>query len=246
MTEQVVFQKVNKEDAVNDILDQIIKAIEDGLLHEGDVLPTERKMAEQMAVSRPVVREALHSLRLLGIIHSVQGGANYITDDFNQCMITPLTLLFRMNRSTVTQVQQLRSSLEVESASLAAEKCTEEDAAELEWYLKKLDQEENDRERASLDRELHLKIASIADNPMIYQVLCASSVLIENMITDIRALVMQKEKSTKGIDQEHRNLVRAIMSHDTRDARRRMNEHMWTVTGYVRTIEENKRSCGEG
>ena len=70
MTEQVVFQKVNKEDAVNDILDQIIKAIEDGLLHEGDALPTERKMAEQMAVSRPVVREALHSLRLLGIIHS--------------------------------------------------------------------------------------------------------------------------------------------------------------------------------
>ena len=245
MTEQIVFHKVSKDDAVNDILDQIVKAIEDGQLREGDALPTERKMAEQMGVSRPVVREALHSLRLLGIIHPVQGGANYITDDFNDCMITPLTLLFRMNRSTVTQVQQLRSSLEMECAFLAAEKCTEEDAAELKLYLSRLEQAENDRERASLDRELHLKIASIADNPMIYQVLCASSVLIENMITDIRALIMQKEKSTKGIDQEHRDLVRAITAHDVRDATRRMGEHMWTVTGYVRTIEENHRSQRE-
>ena len=245
MTEEIIFHKVKKDDAVNDILDQIVKDIEDGLLREGDALPTERMMAEQMGVSRPVVREALHALRLLGIIHSIQGGANYITEDFDNCLITPLTLLFRMNRSTVTQVQQLRSSLEMESAFLAAEKCTGADAVELEEYLRKLEQAENDREKASLDREFHLKIASIADNPMIYQGLCASSVLIENMITDIRALVMEKEKSTKGIDQEHRNLVRAITEHNVRDATQRMGEHMLTVTGYVRTIEENHRSHGE-
>ena len=76
MTEEIIFHKVKKDDAVNDILDQIVKDIEDGLLREGDALPTERMMAEQMGVSRPVVREALHALRLLGIIHSIQGGAN--------------------------------------------------------------------------------------------------------------------------------------------------------------------------
>ncbi len=238
MKTTVIFHEVNKENAIQDILDQIVDAIEHGSLKEGDALPSERSLAETFGVSRPVVREAVHSLRLLGIIRPVQGGANYIADDFDTCMIRPLTLLFRMNRSSVTQVQQLRSSLEAQCAVLAADKCTSVDAAELNLLLAKLESELSDEKRAALDRELHLKIASIADNPMIYQVLCASSTLIENMITDIRAMILQKEKTTQGIDQEHRALVDAIIRHDAADAAQRMFVHMMTITKYVAAIEK--------
>lgn len=91
-------------------------------------------MAEMLDVSRPVVREGLRALALLGIITTVRGGANYFSEDIEHCLIGPLSILFQMNNSSVRQIQQLRAALEVSASRLAAENCTPVDAAELNAY----------------------------------------------------------------------------------------------------------------
>ena len=92
-----MFTKIGEERAFDAILGQIIDHIQTGELKAGDALPAERTMAESMGVSRPAVREVLRALELLGIVKSVPGGGNYITDRLDTWLIGPLSLMFRLN-----------------------------------------------------------------------------------------------------------------------------------------------------
>ena len=111
-----MFTKITEERAFDGILAQIIENIRRGELKPGDTLPAERVMAESLGVSRPAVREVLRALELMGIVTTVRGGANYITENMDQWLSAPLALLFQLNNSHVQQVQELRSALEQEAS----------------------------------------------------------------------------------------------------------------------------------
>ena len=65
----ITFHKLKtKENLFDGILQQITEQIKSGKINPGDALPAERVMAEQLEISRPVVREVLKSLELVGII----------------------------------------------------------------------------------------------------------------------------------------------------------------------------------
>lgn len=231
-----MFREVNKENAFHDILNQILDHIQDGSLKPGEPLPAERNMAESMGISRPVLREVLRALELLGIITSVRGGANYIARDLEYCLIAPLSILFRLHNGSVQQAQQLRSALECKAAALAAERCTPVDAAQLQLLLAQLDAEEDEKIRADLDRDLHLKVGKMTGNPMIFSVLSAASQLTENIITGIRAYIMQKNHTASDVDGQHRRIVEAIVNGQPEQAQRHMQEHMTTIEGYIKEI----------
>ena len=100
-----MFRKIGEEKAFDAILNQIIDNIQDGNIKGGDALPAERTMAESMGVSRPAVREVLRALELLGIVHCVQGGGNYITEDLTSWLIGPLSIMFKLNNGYLRQNQ---------------------------------------------------------------------------------------------------------------------------------------------
>ena len=192
-----MFREIGEERAFDGILKQIIENIQTGNLKAGAALPAERTMAETMGVSRPAVREVLRALELLGIVKSVPGGGNYITENLDTWLIGPLSILFRLNNGYLRQNQQLRAALERETALLAAKKCTPLDAAELWMILARLDAAEDEKTRGKLDQELHQKIARIADNPMLYSVLSAADQLTENIIEGTRDYIMKKKENLK-------------------------------------------------
>ena len=119
---------------------------------------------------------------------------------------------------------------------MAAEHCTPVDAAELQLLLARLDAEEDEKVRADLDRDLHLKIGKMTGNPMIFSVLSASAQLTENIITGIRAYIMQKNHTASEVDEQHRRMVGAIVSHQPEQAAQCMQEHMATIERYIAKI----------
>lgn len=240
-----MFKEIGDERAFNGILEQIIDNIQKGNLKAGDALPAERTMAETMKVSRSAVREALRALELLGIIEAVPGGGNYVTSDLDTWLIGPLTILFRLNNGYVRQNQQLRAALERENAILAAKKCTPLDAAELWMILARLDAAENEKDRGSLDKELHTKIGKIADNPMIYSVLAAADQLTDNIISGTRDYIMRKNQSASVVDEQHHRLVEAIINGNAEEAGNRMSEHMDTVEEYMEQMLEENTDSGQ-
>lgn len=236
-----MFREIGEERAFDGILKQIIENIQTGNLKAGAALPAERTMAETMGVSRPAVREALRALELLGIVKSVPGGGNYITENLDTWLIGPLSILFRLNNGYLRQNQQLRAALERETALLAAKKCTPLDAAELWMILARLDAAEDEKTRGKLDQELHQKIARIADNPMLYSVLSAADQLTENIIEGTRDYIMKKNQSASVVDEQHHKLVEAIINGNAEEAELAMSRHMETIEQYLDEIQKEQQ-----
>ena len=55
------------------VLEEIKRMITDGELAEGDKLPNQNEFSAQLGVSRPSLREALHTLNLMGVIEQRPG-----------------------------------------------------------------------------------------------------------------------------------------------------------------------------
>ena len=236
-----MFREIGEERAFDGILKQIIENIQTGNLKAGAALPAERTMAETMGVSRPAVREVLRALELLGIVKSVPGGGNYITENLDTWLMGPLSILFRLNNGYLRQNQQLRAALERETALLAAKKCTPLDAAELWMILARLDAAEDEKTRGKLDQELHQKIARIADNPMLYSVLSAADQLTENIIEGTRDYIMKKNQSASVVDEQHHKLVEAIINGNVEEAELAMSQHMETIEQYLDEIQKEQQ-----
>ena len=233
-----MFRKIDRTNTFNDVLKQIIEQIQTGELKPGDALPAERILAEELGISRPALREVLKALSLLGITVSVHGGANYIATDLSSCLTGPLYIIFQMYNSKIQDAVSLRGALEAKAAYLAAQNCSQLDVAELQLIIAKLDSTDNETLRSDLDRDLHFKIAQIADNPLIFSVMNASSQLTENMIVGIRSHFMQKDEDSPEIDSQHTRLVAAITANNPSLAEQIMSEHMQTIERLLKEITE--------
>jgi DNA-binding FadR family transcriptional regulator len=63
-----------------DVFDQLLGEVVGGELAAGDALPSERRLAEVLGVSRPAVREALQRLSQAGLVEVRHGGSTTVRD----------------------------------------------------------------------------------------------------------------------------------------------------------------------
>ena len=237
-----MFREIGEERAFDGILKQIIENIQTGNLKAGAALPAETNHGrDNGGITSCCKGGALRALELLGIVKSVPGGGNYITENLDTWLIGPLSILFRLNNGYLRQNQQLRAALERETALLAAKKCTPLDAAELWMILARLDAAEDEKTRGKLDQELHQKIARIADNPMLYSVLSAADQLTENIIEGTRDYIMKKNQSASVVDEQHHKLVEAIINGNVEEAELAMSQHMETIEQYLDEIQKEQQ-----
>lgn len=64
----------------DDVFDQLLDEVVGGELSAGDALPSERRLAEVLGVSRPAVREALQRLSQAGLVDVRHGGSTTVRD----------------------------------------------------------------------------------------------------------------------------------------------------------------------
>ncbi len=64
----------------DEVFAQLVDQIVEGSLAPGDALPSERRLAEVLDVSRPAVREALQRLSGSGLVATRHGGATTVQD----------------------------------------------------------------------------------------------------------------------------------------------------------------------
>lgn len=76
----MALQPVNRRSVPEDVFDQIIADVLSGEMQPGETLPSERRLAEVLGVSRPTIREALKRLAAAGLIEVRQGDATTVRD----------------------------------------------------------------------------------------------------------------------------------------------------------------------
>lgn len=76
----MALQPVSRRSVPEDVFDQIVSEVLRGDMQAGEALPSERRLAEVLGVSRPAIREALKRLSAAGLIDVRQGGATTVRD----------------------------------------------------------------------------------------------------------------------------------------------------------------------
>lgn len=76
----MALQPVNRRSVPEDVFDQLVGEVLSGNMRPGDSLPSERRLAEVLGVSRPAVREALKRVTAAGLVEIRQGDATTVRD----------------------------------------------------------------------------------------------------------------------------------------------------------------------
>jgi DNA-binding FadR family transcriptional regulator len=76
----MALRPVPRRSVTDDVFDQIAAEVMRGDVPAGDALPSERRLAEVLGVSRPSVREALKRLGHAGLVDVRQGDATIVRD----------------------------------------------------------------------------------------------------------------------------------------------------------------------
>ncbi|MGH2512297.1 MAG: FadR/GntR family transcriptional regulator [Candidatus Limnocylindrales bacterium] len=106
-----------------------------GDLRPGARIPSERRLAEELGVGRTVVREALKSLALVGLIESRHGDGTYVADSTPESFSRAVEWRLVAWGGERGDVAEAIAVLEADLAALAAERRTEADLAELDEQL---------------------------------------------------------------------------------------------------------------
>lgn len=149
----------------DDIAAQIKEMILANRMAPGDRLPSERLLCEQFSVSRPVIREALSSLKSDGLVSVRRGSGVFVaTRDPRQA--------FRVDEFDVeetiqmTHIMELISTVEVAATRLAAQRRTPEDLKKIRKCLIGMEYAiASDKLGDEEDYQFHHAIISATHNP---------------------------------------------------------------------------------
>lgn len=154
---------ITREQLLGYLTDQIL----DGNIKSGEKIPSERELATQSGLSRPVVREVLRSLQARGLIATQPGRGAFVMPADSVNVAGSLDILARGASATPQDLIEARAGLEENNARLAAVRITDEELKNLEALSRAFDQADNVIDRARCDLAFHGVLARASHNPVL-------------------------------------------------------------------------------
>ncbi|MFX1355569.1 MAG: FadR/GntR family transcriptional regulator [Promethearchaeota archaeon] len=207
------------------VADQIQKLIVADSLRPGDKLPSERELAEQMGVSRTVIREAIRVLSVRGLLKVKSGCGTYVQalSPKDAAASIELFLKFRQSPESFRNVYEVRRMIEVEASGLAAQRATPEDHAAMRTAIEGMAASVHDPEKyTDHDVAFHESVASATHNELFPVLLSPVSDLLAEMV---RVSLGAAGAAEQGLA-HHRNILKWILEGDPGRARSAMREHV--------------------
>jgi GntR family transcriptional regulator, transcriptional repressor for pyruvate dehydrogenase complex len=120
----MVLKPVTRRSVHDDVFEQLLGEVVDGSLGAGDALPSERRLAELLGVSRPAVREALQRLSATRLVEVRHGGATTVRDYQRYAGLDLLPRLLvrngELDPDTARSIVEARFAIAPEVSRLAA------------------------------------------------------------------------------------------------------------------------------
>ena len=223
------FETVRRDKVYEGVAKQIERLILKKL-RPGDKLPSERELAEMLAVSRSSIRDAIRSLELMGMVEPRQGAGTIVREISSDSLVNPLANARKRKEELLGELLDFRKMLEPPLAARAATRVSADEISEMEEILER--QEEKLRGGDSTiaeDSEFHYAIALASGNSVVLKVLDT----LMDLLRDSRERSLQVEgrppKSLAG----HRRILAAIKRHDAEAAKVAMRRHIEDVEEIV-------------
>lgn len=202
-------------------VDRFEELILSGKLSIGQRLPSERELALQMNVSRPVVHEGLVELAAKGLI-TIRPRHGAVVNDYRKHGSPEiLNSLFNYHKGNLdpkmlSSILSMRILVEMETAKLAARNRTEEQLADFTRLLaaeKKIKPSDVDA-LVEVDFEFHHLITMATDN-VIYPLLMNS---MKSIYTNLTRQFFEDPKVVPKVFAFHKEFVETIKNRDENEA----------------------------
>ena len=226
-----MLKAIERPNLPKEIIRQIVSEVGSGNLRPGDKLPSERELGELFNVGRGSIREGLKVLETVGIVKRTTGGTILCQPG----EIEDPSIWLRGCRAEIHEVFETRKFMEIELAGLAAQRATPKDIKKIgEAIVQSYDV----FQPQAVDVPFHRSIVEAAKNNVFLQVYnLAAGLLFQTY--KYYSLIEINEQSIKNIIAQHKEIARAIASHDSKTARKTMRQHLDYAETLVGKMEKD-------
>jgi GntR family transcriptional repressor for pyruvate dehydrogenase complex len=233
---------VKKKNLYQEIANQIINMINEGVWKPGDKIPGEIELSKSFEISRNSIRESIKALELVGILSSKTGVGTFVSDyaviNMNNMKLSTLI----KTESSMIELMETRLIIEPALVSKAVKNATEEDIKILEDIIKKSTKAYKEKNYTfDMGFEFHRYIFSMANNDILNNLLES---ITENLIA-FRSKIFFKHLSEYILTEElneHTKLLSLIRKGDSVAAKDMMFNHIEKSLNILKArIEEEEQ-----
>jgi len=228
-------EPMEKQNLSERITERLIAAIRSGELSAGQKLPSETELAASLCVSRNILREAIKTLEMFGVIESIHGRGTFLSGDA-AARIANLGFVAALaqNRS-VQSLLDSRLVLEPGLAEMAALRRTEDDLRSLRGAIGVMV-----RPDSCGGPSFHEAVARAAHCELPEKLM--GTVLAQLSATDYARVQAEMTEKTLRLEiGEHTRILESIEAGDGETARRRMEAHLRSRFSVIGGFSEEKR-----
>ena len=225
------FQPIHVRRTFEEICERIREQLALGVLKPGDKLPRERDLAEQLGVSRNVLKEALRSLEMAGLLRlqkGVKGGAFIQEGDMGR-MNDVVRDMLSLGAISVREISEGRIQILDLIVRLACERAQAADFQALEANIERADfatREGRWLDRVECSREFYKLLAAATGNKVM--------AMIMESVTEIHMRFVYAKVASSGVSmpqlvEKRRQFLSALRARDASSASRLMRVHLESV-----------------
>ncbi len=241
-----IFDRIESEHVADIVVQQIEDLIVQGVLSEGDRLPSERELSAQLNVSRPKLRDALKILEAHGLIDVRHGEGTFIAKLTGQAMEPALIDLYARHGKAFFDYLEYRRAQEAFAAALAARRATPTDRDRIKAQLDALEQAEktDDAERSrEADVRFHAVIVEASHNAMLIHMMTSIYDLTRRGVFYNRDYLKTLDGTGDKLLAQHRAIASAVLDGDAELAEHAARAHLNFVeesfrAGTQKTLDE--------
>jgi GntR family transcriptional repressor for pyruvate dehydrogenase complex len=201
------------------VVEHVRSLISKGEVKPGDRLPPERDLARQLKISRSSLRAGIGFLSAMGVLKSRHGAGTFVSSGPPALDSSSLSVLGVLHGFLPWQMFEARLVLESSIAELAADRANDEHIAELAEEVTEM---YASHEYLIHDVRFHRTVARAAGNP----ILAALMETITANLYEHRSKTVANAVDLKEAAEMHREIYRAIRTHNPAKARQAMEQHL--------------------
>jgi GntR family transcriptional regulator, transcriptional repressor for pyruvate dehydrogenase complex len=214
-----VFEPVQTPTTFEGTVDRLGTAIRLGILPPGSRLPSERDLADQLAISRSTLRQAITALVESGHLTSQRGrsGGTFVVPEppLAEGSAGPLPEGWH-------QVLDLRVAIEVGAVTLAAERIGDEPLQTMRDAVERMNAAIDFEDYRRADVRFHIAIAQATGVPRV----AALMTEVQAEVTELIAHIAHPPQVLRHSNADHARLIDALAAHDPMPAVRVMRRHL--------------------
>lgn len=197
-----------------------------GQLRTGDFLLPERELAARLDVSRPVVREALRALSMIGVLEIRHGVGTVVKRPDVSTLGEFFTFALAQQSDVIDDIMQARIAIEHQAIRLVCQRASQHDFDRLADALTTIVETINDPDAgAAADFAFHEAIVQAAKSPTLATIYASIAELMMRSHRERREQIVRIEGFERFLVDHHRSIFAAIVDRDTSKADELLARH---------------------